>query len=63
MCMGAIIWSGIGRVVYGASIEELAKKIGQVMLTSRAIADAAPFADIAITGGVLCSEALALFAK
>jgi tRNA(adenine34) deaminase len=63
MCMGAIIWCGIGRVVYGASIEELAKKIGQVMLTSRTIADAAPFAGIAITGGVLCSEALALFAK
>jgi tRNA(adenine34) deaminase len=63
MCMGAIIWCGFGRVVYGASIEELAKKIGQVMLTSRTVADAAPFADIAITGGVLSSEALALFAK
>jgi tRNA(adenine34) deaminase len=63
MCMGAIIWCGIGRLVYGASIEELAKKIGQIMLPSRTVADAAPFADIAITGGVLSSEALALFAK
>ena len=33
------------------------------MLTSRAVADAAPFAAIAITGGVLSSEALALFSK
>jgi tRNA(adenine34) deaminase len=63
MCMGAILWCGIGRVVFAASIEELATKIGQIMLTSRALADAAPFATIAITGGVLSAEALALFSK
>jgi tRNA(adenine34) deaminase len=50
-----------GRVVFAASIEELAKKIDQIMLTSRRVAQAAPFARIAITGGVLSSEALALF--
>jgi tRNA(adenine34) deaminase len=63
MCMGAILWCGIGRVVFAASIEELATKMGQIMLTSRAVADAAPFASIAITGGVLSTEALALFSK
>ena len=63
MCMGAILWCGIGRVVFAASIEELATKMGQIMLTSRAVADAAPFASIAITGGVLSAEALALFSK
>ncbi len=63
MCMGAILWCGIGRVVFAASIEELATKIGQIMLTSRTVADAAPFATIAITGGVLSDEALALFSK
>lgn len=63
MCMGAILWCGIGRLVFAASIAELAKKIGQIMLTSQAVADAAPFADIAITGGVLSGEALALFGK
>lgn len=61
MCMGAIVWCAIGRVVFAASIEELAKKIGQIMLQSRTVADAAPFASIAITGGVLSAEALALF--
>jgi guanine deaminase len=61
MCMGAILWCGIGRVVFAASIAELATKIGQIMLTSRQIADAAPFANIAITGGVLSVEAMALF--
>ena len=63
MCMGAILWCGIGRVVFAASIDELATKIGQIMLTSRVVADAAPFATIAITGGVLSAEALALFSK
>jgi hypothetical protein len=31
------------------------------MVTSEQLADAAPFANIAITGGVLADEALALF--
>jgi tRNA(adenine34) deaminase len=63
MCMSAIVWCGIGRVVFAASLDELATKIGQIMLTSRQVADAAPFATVAITGGVLSSEALALFSK
>jgi len=63
MCMSAILWCGIGRVVFAASIDELATKLGQIMLTSRQVADAAPFAAIAITSGVLSAEALALFPK
>jgi guanine deaminase len=35
MCMSAILWCGIGRVVFAASIDELATKLGQIMLTSR----------------------------
>ncbi|MEK4032921.1 nucleoside deaminase [Methylocystis sp. IM3] len=61
MCMGAILWCGFARLVYAASIAELETRIGQIMLTSRAIAGAAPFAHIEITGGVLAKEALALF--
>ena len=63
MCMGAIIWCGFGRVVYAASIEELSKHIGQIMIDDKTIAAAAPFADVEITGGVLAKEALALFSK
>ena len=63
MCMSAILWCGIGRVVFAASIDELATKLGQIMLTSRQVADAAPFAAIAITSGVLSADALALFPK
>jgi guanine deaminase len=63
MCMGAIVWCGIGRVVYAASIEQLAKRLGQIMIACTAVAKAAPFADIEITGGLLAPEALALFDK
>jgi tRNA(adenine34) deaminase len=61
MCMGAIVWCGIARVVYGASIAALAAKIGQIMITDAEIAAKTPFADISITGGVLAEEAIKLF--
>jgi tRNA(Arg) A34 adenosine deaminase TadA len=61
MCMGAIIWCGIGRVVFAASIGQLATKIGQIMLTAEEIAAKAPFASIDVTGGVLANDAIGLF--
>jgi tRNA(adenine34) deaminase len=61
MCTGAIIWCGIGRIVYAASIAQLATKLGQIMVSSHDIAAKAPFATLEITGGVLSAEALALF--
>ena len=61
MCMGAIVWCGIARVVYGASIAQLATKMGQITITDAEIADKTPFADIALTGGVLAEESLKLF--
>jgi tRNA(Arg) A34 adenosine deaminase TadA len=59
--MGAIMWCGIARVVYGASIAQLATKMGQIMITDAQIADKTPFADIALTGGVLAEESMQLF--
>jgi tRNA(Arg) A34 adenosine deaminase TadA len=61
MCMGAILWSRIGRVVYAASIEELSTKLGQIMMPCAEIAARTPFQAIEITGGVLAEEALKLF--
>jgi tRNA(adenine34) deaminase len=61
MCMGAIVWCGIARVVYGASIAQLATKIGQIMVTDAEIAAKTPFADITLTGGVLAEDSLKLF--
>ena len=61
MCMGAIIWCGFKRLVYAASIAQLSTKIGQIDVTARQIANAAPFADIEISGGLLSGNALRLF--
>jgi tRNA(adenine34) deaminase len=63
MCMGAIIWCGFKRLVYAASIGQLATRIGQIDVTGRDLANAASFANIAITGGVLSADAMALFDK
>ena len=63
MCMGAILWSHVGRLVYAASVAQLATKIDQIMLSSSDVAAKAPFAPISITGGVLVDEAMRLFAR
>ena len=61
MCMGAILWCRVGRVVYGASIPQLSTKIGQIMVPCAEIAEKTPFTTVEITGGVLAEEALQLF--
>jgi tRNA(adenine34) deaminase len=40
---------------------ELATKINQIMVPSAEVAEQSPFAEIAITGGVLADEAMKLF--
>jgi tRNA(adenine34) deaminase len=61
MCMGAILWCGITRLVFAASVTQLATKINQIMLSAADVAATAKFAPISITGGVLADEAMALF--
>ncbi len=63
MGMGAILWCHLGRLVFAASVQQLATKIDQIMISSAEIAAKAPFAPITITGGVLADEAMQLFAK
>jgi tRNA(Arg) A34 adenosine deaminase TadA len=63
MCMGAILWCHVGRLVFAASVAQLATKIDQIMLSSAEHAAKARFAPISITGGVLADEAVALFVK
>src|SRR5690349_17805107 len=53
MCMGAILWCHIGRLVFAASVEQLATRIDQIMVSSAELAAKTKFAPIAITGGVL----------
>src|SRR5262249_33033492 len=63
MCMGAILWCHLGRLVFAASVAQLATKIDQIMLSGAEIATKESFAPISITGGVLADEAMALFVK
>ena len=61
MCMGAIIWCGIKRLVFAASIAQLSQRIGQIDITARQIAGAASFSDIEIAGGLMSGDAMRLF--
>jgi tRNA(Arg) A34 adenosine deaminase TadA len=63
MCMGAILWCRFGRLVFAASVDQLATKIDQIMISSADLAAKATFAPISITGGVLADEAMKVFAK
>src|SRR5262245_59324292 len=61
MCMGAILWCRIGRLVFAASVQQLSTRIGQIMISSAEVAAKTPFTQIEITGGVLADEAMTLF--
>ena len=63
MCMGAIIWCGVGRLVYAASVAQIAAKMNQIMISSADVAAKAPFDPIKITGGVLADEAVPILAR
>jgi tRNA(Arg) A34 adenosine deaminase TadA len=63
MCMGAILWCHFGRLVFAASVQQLASKIDQIMVSSAELAAKASYAPISITGGVLADEAMQLFTR
>ncbi|HYU13142.1 MAG TPA: nucleoside deaminase [Stellaceae bacterium] len=63
MCIGAILWCGIGRLVFAASVPQLATRLDQIMMSSAEIAATARFAPLSITGGVLAEEVMRLLDK
>jgi tRNA(Arg) A34 adenosine deaminase TadA len=63
MCMGAIIWCGIGRLVFAASVTQIGSKMNQIMIASAEIAAKASFDPISITGGVMADEAVQMFGQ
>jgi tRNA(adenine34) deaminase len=63
MCMGALIWCHVERLVFAASVKQLATKINQMMIPCADVAANAPFASITIKAGVLADEAMKLFEK
>lgn len=62
MCSGAILWSGIPGVVYGASISTL-KRLGlpQIDLPCEEVSRRASFGGFEVTPGVLGTECEGLF--
>ena len=62
MCMGAIILAKVGRLVYGASTEELKSLAPVIAVSSREIAAHAPF-KIEVIGGILSDDCLMPFRK
>lgn len=64
MCMSALVWAGIGGVVYGTSIERL-RQVGfhQIGIAAASVIAAAPFYHGGLRGGVLAAETDALFAS
>src|SRR5438876_3661052 len=58
MCMGAILWCRIGRLVFAASVRQIAAKMDEIMISSADVAAKARFVPITITGGVLADAAV-----
>jgi tRNA(adenine34) deaminase len=66
MCMSALVWAGIGGVVYGTSVGALSTKFGfdQIAISaSDVVSAAASFRHVSLLGGVLAAETDALFAN
>lgn len=63
MCAGAIVWAGLGRVVFGTSIAFVAAHgIHQINISAETITAAAHFGDTIVDGGVLSNETDPLYA-
>jgi tRNA(adenine34) deaminase len=62
MCMSAMIWAGIGGVVYGTPITQLAQYgISQILIPSTTVIDASSFYHGFVLGHILEAETNALF--
>jgi tRNA(adenine34) deaminase len=58
MCTGAIVWAGVSRVVFGASIQQLIDVCQPQINTSCGALIKTAFINVELTGGVLAVEAL-----
>ena len=60
MCMSAIIWAGIGEVIYGCDIPTASSYVHQINIRAKEIAAESWYAPM-IKGGVLAKECEKLF--
>ncbi len=64
MCMSALVWAGIGGVVFGTSIDGLRRAgINQISIAAKTVVDASSFYRGMLLGGVLQSETDRLFVE
>lgn len=62
MCMSALVWAGIGGVVFASSIEDIRRAgIDQIGIAAQTVIDTAPFYQGALLGGVLAAETAQMF--
>ncbi len=62
MCMSALVWAGIGGVVFASSIDSIRRAgIEQINITARTVIEQAPFYNGALLGGVLATETDRMF--
>ena len=60
MCMSAVLWAGLDRVVYGATIEDANRHCKQIHLSAREVAERSDMR-CEVEGPVLREECYALF--
>jgi tRNA(adenine34) deaminase len=62
MCMSALVWAGIGGVVFASSIDGILRSgIDQINIRAQAVIDASPFYHGGLLGGVLQAETDQMF--
>ena len=62
MCMSALVWAGIGGVVFASSIDSIRRAgIDQIDISAKSVADASPFWHGTLLGGVLQAETDQMF--
>jgi tRNA(adenine34) deaminase len=62
MCMSALMWAGIGGVVFASSIDGITRAgIDQIRIRAEAVAEATPFWKGLLLGGVLAAETDRMF--
>ena len=63
MCMGAIVFCDLGRLVFAASVPQIGTVGNQIMITSAEVAARAKWDPIKITGGVFADWAMQLLRR
>jgi len=62
MCMSALVWAGIGGVVFASSIDGIRRAgIKQIDIAAKAVVAASPFYSGLLLGGVLAAETDRMF--